>query len=307
MHGKRSNRRLDTRRLALGRALAACACLAPGAGHCQSSAEFFFADLSLRPVLGQAAAGATVSVLAGPVEVASGGGGFAAARDGMTLKAGDQMRTGAGGVALLTFFDGSETQLTPNSQIEIEQADAACGPHIKLLQIVGTTVDRVQRLTSGPTTNFSTDTPAATAVVRGTRYVLTVKCYVSPPPPPATRLLTFPRRVSGAQFLLADEVVYDDGGTLWEARAWQDPDSGSVFDTFDELGTTYLENGDVVYQEADGSFWLAREWQATAKRTRWRWIRWSGFDQPERLAGRRDRARGDHRQWPAGPGGGAAT
>ena len=78
---------------------------------------------------------------------------------------------------------------------------------------------------------------------------------------PPTRLLTFPRRLSGSAYLLADEAVYDDGGTLWEARAWQDPTSGTAFDTYDQIGATYPEIAEAVYQEDDGTFWLDRTWQ----------------------------------------------
>jgi FecR protein len=176
------------------------------------------------------------------------------------LGPGDQVRTSNGGVALLTFFDGSETLLTPDTQVEIQQASTSIGPQIAVSQILGTTVDRVQRLTSQPT-SFTIDTPDAKVVVRGTRYVVTVKCYATNPPLPPTRLLTFPRRLSGAQFLLADEAVYDDSGTLWEARAWQDPTTGETFDTYDQIGATYPEVSESLYQETDGSFWLDREWQ----------------------------------------------
>ena len=218
-------------------------------------------DLTAGTAFGQASAGATLSVLAPPVEVAQRGGAFSAARDGMSLAPGDQVRTTGSGVALLTFFDGSEIQLTPDSQIQVQQASpSATGPQINVTQIAGTTVDRVQRIASQPT-NFSTNTPAATAVVRGTRYVITVKCYTSPPALPATRLLTFPRRLSGAPYLLADEVIYDDGGMLWVARAWQDATTGESFNTYDQLGATYPEIAESVYQEEDGSFWLDREWQ----------------------------------------------
>src|SRR5579864_8235771 len=77
--------------------------------------------LSLQTALGQVASGATLSVLAADVEVSTGGA-FGPARDGMTVGPGDQIRTSNGGVALLTFFDGSETQLTPDSQVQIQQA-----------------------------------------------------------------------------------------------------------------------------------------------------------------------------------------
>jgi hypothetical protein len=219
----------------------------------------------------QAASGATLSVLTPPVQVSSGGGTFTAASDGMALSPGDQVRTTGGGVALLTFFDGSETQLTPDTQVAIQQAASSSGgAQISVAQIVGTTVDRVQRLTSNPT-SFSTDTPAATAVVRGTRYVLTVKCYAGPPAPsPAPRLLTFPRRVADDPTdLLAAEVVYDDGGMLWETRAWQDPTTGQSFDTHQFIGTAYPEIADQVYQETDGSYWLKRTWQDPTTGATW--------------------------------------
>jgi hypothetical protein len=114
-------------------------------------------SLSAGIVTAQAAAGATLSVLAAPVEVAVGGGSsFGAARDGMTVGPGDRIRTSSGGVGLLTFFDGSEKQLTPDSEIQIQQANSSNGPQISVSQVLGTTVDRVQRLGSGPG-NYSTD------------------------------------------------------------------------------------------------------------------------------------------------------
>src|SRR5690242_440396 len=79
-------------------------------------------DLLGATAFGQASAGATLSVLAAPVEVATGGGSFSAGRNGQTLQVGDQVRTGSGGVALLTYFDGSETQLTPDTQVELQAA-----------------------------------------------------------------------------------------------------------------------------------------------------------------------------------------
>jgi hypothetical protein len=85
-------------------------------------------------------------VLAAPVEVSVRGAGFTAARDGMSLGAGDQVRTNGGGVALLTFFDGSETQLTPESQVQIQQANSSNSAQIGLTQVLGTTVEHVGEL-----------------------------------------------------------------------------------------------------------------------------------------------------------------
>ena len=63
--------------------------------------------------------------------------------------------------------------------------------------------------------------------------------------------------------------MYDDGGTLWETRAWQDPATGQSFDTHEMLGTTYPEIADLVYQEDDGSYWLKRTWQDPATGATW--------------------------------------
>src|ERR1700704_5747656 len=66
------------------------------------------------PALSAAAPlGATVRVLSVPVEVATTepGASFTPAIDGQTVFEGDTVRTGPGGMALVTFFDGSESQL----------------------------------------------------------------------------------------------------------------------------------------------------------------------------------------------------
>ena len=99
--------------------------------------------------------GATLSVLAASVEVASPGQPFGPGRDGQSVAAGDQIRTGPTGVALLTFFDGSETQLTSDSLVEIEAATP--GNLISVFQALGTSVDRVRAPSS--TGGFQTDTP----------------------------------------------------------------------------------------------------------------------------------------------------
>ena len=117
--------------------------------------------------------GATVSVLASPVEVASADpGSFAAAIDGQTLYKGDTIRTGPGGMALLTFFDGSESQLDGESQVQIELVIANPAPQIAFLQTAGVTVNHVIPMPEGG--SFRTDTPAATGLVRGTSYVVIV-------------------------------------------------------------------------------------------------------------------------------------
>jgi hypothetical protein len=117
--------------------------------------------------------GATLKVLALPVEVeVAQTQTFVAATDGQMLGQGDVVRTGPGGLALLTFFDGSETQLGAESTVQIERAEATPAPQIALLQTAGVTMNHVVPM--GPGGSFQTDTPAATGLVRGTSYVVVV-------------------------------------------------------------------------------------------------------------------------------------
>src|SRR5215470_3524696 len=139
-------------------------------------------SLPARPAEAQVQVGATLSLLAPAVEVATGGRPFVAARDGQTVSAGDQVRTGPTGVALLTFFDGSETQLTSDGLVLIDSA--APGNLISVFQAIGTSVSRVRAPSAS---GFQTDTPPATALVRGTTYVVTT-LPLQPPPPPAGQL-----------------------------------------------------------------------------------------------------------------------
>src|SRR6202011_434126 len=110
---------------------------------------------------------------AGPVEVQfAQTNAFVAATDGQMLNQGDVVRTGPGGLAMLTFFDGSETQLGAEAQVQIEQVEATPAPQIALLQTAGVTLNHVVPMPVGGT--FRTDTPAATGLVRGTSYVVVV-------------------------------------------------------------------------------------------------------------------------------------
>src|SRR6266851_9950769 len=117
--------------------------------------------------------GATLKVLAGLVEVQPAQTQtFGAALDGQMLSQGDVVRTGPGGLALLTFFDGSESQLGAESTVQIERAEARPAPQIALLQTSGVTMNHVVPMPPGGT--FQTDTPVATGLVRGTSYVVVV-------------------------------------------------------------------------------------------------------------------------------------
>lgn len=115
---------------------------------------------------------ATLLVLSGSVMV-SGVNGVAPATDGQTVQVGDEVWTGSDGTALLTFFDGSETQIQADSRITLEVPPGATpGTSVSVFQSAGTTLTHVQHL--APNASFQTDTPAAVAMVRGTTYVVTV-------------------------------------------------------------------------------------------------------------------------------------
>src|SRR5712691_3208604 len=117
--------------------------------------------------------GATLKVLAVPVEIQPAQTQtFVAAFDGQMLSQGDVVRTGPGGLALLTFFDGSESQLGAESTVQIERAEATPAPQIALLQTSGVTMNHVVPMPPGG--SFQTDTPVATGLVRGTSYVVVV-------------------------------------------------------------------------------------------------------------------------------------
>jgi FecR protein len=70
----------------------------------------------------QTGAAATLSVLAPPVDrVAAGAAGRTAGVDGMNLTEGDLIKTGAGGVALITFLDGSTVTVLPDAEVTVKQ------------------------------------------------------------------------------------------------------------------------------------------------------------------------------------------
>ncbi|MBV9358901.1 MAG: hypothetical protein JO023_25625, partial [Chloroflexi bacterium] len=129
-------------------------------------------------------------------------------------------------------------------------------------------IQQVQHIANGAG-GFTINTPTATAVVRGTRYTVTVRCYTSQPGVPTTALLSFPRRVSESSYVLADEALYVDGNMLWETRSWADPDTGQTFQTHDPLGQAYPETGATAYQEDDGSYWLDRTWEDPTTGATW--------------------------------------
>ncbi len=76
----------------------------------------------------QGAVSATLSVVAAPVKrIAAGGNGPAPAVNGMNLAEGDRIKTGADGIALITFLNGSTVTVLSGSEVTVKQATSGGG------------------------------------------------------------------------------------------------------------------------------------------------------------------------------------
>ena len=117
----------------------------------------------------------TLEVLDGVVAVSHDGNTFAIGQDGDMLQQGDVIRTGEGAHAVLTFFDGSVIELEPDSEIRVEtlQATSAGDLLMTMQQTIGRSWHVVSR-TLTPNSKYEVRTPAATATVRGTAFLVTV-------------------------------------------------------------------------------------------------------------------------------------
>jgi len=85
------------------------------------------------------------------------------------VRAGDRVRTGAGASARLVYFEGTVTEIGPETGLVVQRLERAPDGGLvgSLYQTVGTTVSRVVQLVD-PGARFEVETPAATAFVRGT-------------------------------------------------------------------------------------------------------------------------------------------
>jgi len=137
--------------------------------HRQSMAAIVLMAPLLAPSLAsaQGAVTATLSVLAAPVERIAG---EAATPEpgisGMNLAEGDRIRTGEGGVALITFLNGSTVTITPDSEVTVKQAPTGRAPAagIRLLIHAGRVWARVvQAAGSRSTLTLESNDYSATA------------------------------------------------------------------------------------------------------------------------------------------------
>jgi hypothetical protein len=92
-----------------------------------------------------------------------------------TVGVGDRVRTGAGAAARLVYFEGSVTEISADTGLSVQRLERSPDGNIvtRLFQSAGTTINRVVRLTDAAA-SFEIETPAATALVRGTTPQVTV-------------------------------------------------------------------------------------------------------------------------------------
>ena len=85
------------------------------------------------------------------------------------VRAGDRVRTGTGASARLLYFEGTVTEVGPETGLIVQRVGRSPDGSLvaSLYQAVGSTVSRVVQLVD-PSASFEVETPAATALVRGT-------------------------------------------------------------------------------------------------------------------------------------------
>jgi len=126
-----------------------------------------------RIALAQVQEGATMTVLKGQVAVVhTDGTAVQPAPSGTTVKSGDEIRTLTKAGALITFFAGTEIEMGEDTILAVERVSRdGTKVDISLKQVLGSTLNRVQTL-SDPGSSYRIDAGGATAVVRGTTFLL---------------------------------------------------------------------------------------------------------------------------------------
>ncbi len=107
----------------------------------------------------------------GLVEIQASDGTWAAARAGHTIAAGQRLRTGALSSASLTFYDGSQARLGPNTEVSVDALDAqTAGPRvIALTQWIGETDHDVAPSTDAAS-RYEVATPSGVGSAKGTSF-----------------------------------------------------------------------------------------------------------------------------------------
>ena len=130
-----------------------------------------FASPSL--LFSQVQDGATMTVLRGQVAVVHpDGSAVQPAPSGTVVAAGDEIRTLAGAGALITFFAGTEIEMSQDTVLVVEQAShEGDRVNISLKQVLGSTINRVTTLTDTGS-SYRIEAGGAVALIRGTTFVI---------------------------------------------------------------------------------------------------------------------------------------
>jgi hypothetical protein len=118
----------------------------------------------------------SLSSVTGDVQVSrQGAAAWIAATSGMKIWTGDSLKTGSNGYVLITFFDGSVMEVNAGTEISVEELSQSSGgaTTVRIQQTIGNTINRVQNLVDSSST-YEVETPAGSAVVRGTIYSVDV-------------------------------------------------------------------------------------------------------------------------------------
>jgi hypothetical protein len=118
---------------------------------------------------------ATLTVLTSPVDVQRASGNRDTASSGDTLVVGDRVFTGAGGSAKLTFFQGTEVDIAPETELMVQEMTqrVSGASTVSFGQAVGSTFSKVASLLN-PASRVQVSTQSAVAVIRGTEVETTV-------------------------------------------------------------------------------------------------------------------------------------
>ena len=120
---------------------------------------------------------ATLRILGGQVEVQHASGAIEPGHGGEALREGDTVRTGADGLALIEFFEGSQTRIDNDTSFEFTELatirDVALSKVIVGEQLQGKSYNHVVELTD-PESRFEIVTPTVEASVTGSEFSVEV-------------------------------------------------------------------------------------------------------------------------------------
>ena len=115
----------------------------------------------------------TLSTISGNVEVQNAESNILQeGTDGMTLRAGDRVKTTPDSYAVVTFFEGSTIKLEPNTDVEIQRLEHVGEQSVKILlkQWLGKSRSHVEKM-ANPGSYYEIQTPSASVIVMGTLFV----------------------------------------------------------------------------------------------------------------------------------------